>query len=402
MLTNPEQQFLELVSAAVFNQPIMVEINEDDWYSIIDIAKSHALLSTIAPIIDKLPESSCPQWAGSIIKCAMYNACIHFEHIMREQQKIINEFQLNDIECVVLKGSSISIYYPYPELRFFSDIDLLIPQCKIDLITKIMEKNGYTKQPNADNHPFHINFQLNDVVFEMHYQTDDFPDVPKGVLARQFMETAISSRYIVNYNEFSFSTLSTEHQAVNLLMHMMRHLNITGIGIKQLLDWAVYIRKQELDKWKNEIIPSLDKFGLLYFANIINLVCVEIFKLSEEYLVPYDKNAEDTSQKLIRIILNSGNLGSKHDANDYYSTFLHNSIGKKKKLSLPKRLLRRVENDYPITKKYRFLTPFMLIWIFIISIFKSASEKRENIHPVYLIKKSIKHNKFFKKLKLFS
>lgn len=69
--------------------------------------------------------------------------------------------------------------------------------------------------------------------------------------------------------------------ALFLLRHMMKHFASEVITLRQLLDWAFFVKAhgKEVDwLWLEEI---LDRFGMLKLYGVFNAICVEDLRFEE-------------------------------------------------------------------------------------------------------------------------
>ncbi|MCB7187645.1 nucleotidyltransferase family protein, partial [Anaerostipes caccae] len=60
-----------------------------------------------------------------------------------------------------------------------------------------------------------------------------------------------------------------------LLLHKLEHITSSGLGLRQLCDWAVFVHRDMTPERWEDLLPKLSRFGLLHFARVITRICVE-------------------------------------------------------------------------------------------------------------------------------
>lgn len=60
--------------------------------------------------------------------------------------RLVHEFNESGIKCCILKGESVAQYYPNPNLRVSSDIDILIEKDDLDKCIYLLKENGFSEK----------------------------------------------------------------------------------------------------------------------------------------------------------------------------------------------------------------------------------------------------------------
>lgn len=97
-----------------------------------------------------------------------------------------------------------------------------------------------------------------------------------------------------------------------LLIHMSYHVLEDGLGLRQVVDWTMFINEyhDDIDKVKfNEWLKELD---LTILANSFAVICVDYLGL-KEYMLPFKLVRNTNLDKLLLDeIFSGGNFGCKH------------------------------------------------------------------------------------------
>lgn len=96
-----------------------------------------------------------------------------------------------------------------------------------------------------------------------------------------------------------------------LLGHINHHLVSQNLGLRQILDWEMYVHNIMDNKlWNDRFLPLLKKVGLRKLAINTTLMCKKYLGLSTGIILKEDIS-EDASELLLKMVLKSGNFGSK-------------------------------------------------------------------------------------------
>lgn len=157
--------------------------------------------------------------------------------------------------------------------------------------------------------------------------------------------------------------LSLEDFYINQIVHVYKHYNYSGVGVKSLVDVFVYLSKYE-DCLDNEYLErQFNSLGILEFANRVKSLA---FKLLKD-----NKPLTEQENKLLEYMVESGSHGNeeiglklrmdKLDKNvtSFDDIDLHNKVGTKGKLKytiqrlFPSKLA--LMERYPFCKNHPYI-----------------------------------------------
>ena len=360
-LTKEQQTLLLLLRRSLWGENVILP-EGIDWTKVDTMAQEQGVTAFVYDGVRDLhtdvPGEILQKWLRKLLAGVSRN-----EMLMRAQDEIVRWFAEADIPAVILKGSSVSRYYPQPDLRALGDIDILVEKSACEKAQKILEEQGYTFLDT--DHQFHLEFSRRGVHVELHYNVTKLPSNQGGQMARKVMENFgenIGQGCIGNY---VFPVLSEERQAMSLAMHMIRHMFGSGIGLRQMLDWATYIAKVDGRVFADVTMPLLEQCGLLQYAKIATMTCVRYLGLPTEYLDWCSEVREEECRMFINSVFFGGNMGSS-DKDKVRNFFIdHNDLGHSQ--SPMKVLLDRLNRSsyyhFPFTKKFQILLPFFWLYL---------------------------------------
>lgn len=223
-----------------------------------------ALLYSGVKEMDGVPEAIVSRARGAAIASDMQG-----ERMLQVQREILDTLSEHRIPCAVLKGFSVAWCYPHPELRMPGDIDLLIGDKNLSAACHLLEGIGFALDHETE---MHADLQRGDVVLELHRTTAFFPQTEKGAWTAGYMEQALDHVRQQKLGASVFPVLARPYQLISLLAHMSKHMGSTGIGLRQLCDWAVTVHRLR-EEIGQEDVEALQRCGLLKFASILTRAC---------------------------------------------------------------------------------------------------------------------------------
>lgn len=285
----------------------------DEWFYLFEFAKKQALLGVCVNALNilvnqnqtkNLPFELKMQWLALLLKIQQRNKLINKRCI--EIQQLFTEKGFNS--CI-LKGQGIAnIYGELSSYRQPGDIDLLVfgGQNKILNFLK-------TQEPDVEWDYVHANFhQFKDVEVEVHYRPCVLFNLWRNKIIQRWLADNLTIEN-VSLSEGEINVPSNKYNAIFLMAHAYHHLINGGIGLRQMMDYYMLLKKIgndseiKLSKYKSDITESFKAFGFYRFATAVMWVMQEVFALDEKYLL-CKPNATEGSF-LLNEIMEGGNFG---------------------------------------------------------------------------------------------
>lgn len=226
---------------------------------------------------------------------------------------------LKDYPHVFIKGYAAAYYYNYPSLRQAGDVDILIRKVDADAICKRLSLLGY-RRVNIDSN-IHIVFKKDDIDYELHFSVNGIPPGEVGQKIDCLLKDTIETAHEVESEYGTIIIPDKFHHGLILLLHMAKHIMSSGIGLRHLCDWAVFVDK--IPNFQEDFEEPLKSIGLWTFACQITALCSEYIGLEK----PCGVGNWDSFylNNIIEEILKSGNFGKKREDNK--ENWLTSSIG---------------------------------------------------------------------------
>lgn len=274
----------------------------------------------------------------------------------------LNEsFNKLEYKHIFLKGAFLKDIYPKSYFRTMGDIDILIEQDNLNAVHSLLIDSGYTVAEKSLNG---ISFFKGDYLYlEIHTSLNDFF---KGEYEKHFNVVWENASLISGYSY----ELNLEYNLTYLILHILKHFQTGGVGVRSFLDIAVFFQKYYDVISEEKMFDFVFRLGIeTFFDNCLSLV-EKWYDLS---LSKFKTKKYEIDKKLYssisRYIFTSGvhGYGSKHNNYEAPLTVLSNQKHKKRFLKtryLFKTLFPNRETlvvNYTYLKKFPFLLP--IAWI---------------------------------------
>lgn len=295
MINTNQQALLEMLKASLFGK--VPNYPEDvDWDAVLREAKDQTVVALAAPAV---PEEEAEKWCIPARRNMM-----RFFQILDEQTYLVKAFQGAGIPIVILKGCAAAMYYPQPLQRTMGDIDFIVPLDCFEDARRLMIDNGYEFDHDEGNDR-EYSYCKNDIILELHHHySDEGWDIDPLI-----MEGLTHPNMSELYGK-AFPVLPAEINGLVLLDHIRHHMR-QGLGIRQIIDWMMFLHAfPGDDAWNNRFAPLVRDAGLETFAATVTKMCRRWFGLPDE-ITWCDHADDDLVMKLLETVFQFGNFGNK-------------------------------------------------------------------------------------------
>ena len=278
------------------------------------------------------------KWEADIISQFSYNC----------RYKYLQNSLPISVPYVILKGSSAAKYYPVPENRMMGDIDIMPSRECMELACEQLLQNGYVEITTQSEivRGRHRTFIKHGIPVEVHAFFASMNDPNKAQAFDDLIVQNINSSHI----------LPDLYNGMILIEHINQHME-EGIGLRQIIDWMMFVNKCLPDENWPSFRILLQKTGLEKLAITVTRMC-------EIYLGLPSRNWSKGADKklcadLMDYVYASGSFGKKNSPEDNLG--LNTFTLLKHPLLLVNGLQRRGEGNWKYAK-YNILKPFAWIW----------------------------------------
>lgn len=274
MHSENNKAFLSLLRLGVGNQASSYS-EKYNWSAIQVLAEKYGLSAVILDGINCLPECDRPtkelllQWIGGTLQGYEYRYMLYQKAIAG----LAGWYNSHGFKMMVLKGYTCSLDWPKPEHRPYGDIDIWLfgKQKEADVV--LSKETGIKVD---DLHHHHTVFYWKDFMVENHYDfVNVHHDKSNASIEKVFKKLGQDDTNTIEVLGEKVYIPSPNLHALFLLRHSMIEFVASGISIRQLIDWAFFVKshKKDIDwKWLEE---TLVEYGMKQLYDIYNAICVE-------------------------------------------------------------------------------------------------------------------------------
>ncbi|MBQ6623128.1 MAG: nucleotidyltransferase family protein [Mogibacterium sp.] len=381
-MNDAQKTVLNLTSAALFGNPASVPA-ETDWQAVYDEIKKQELVSLLLPLASKfdIPDGVLKQWSEDRDKYLLNNARNISAHFTI--QKLMDSA---DIPCVILKGVASGSYYPDYLTRAYGDVDFLVPDKYYKRADALLRKTGYELVRSIDKDRKYLRNSLH---YELHRDVAEFPDAASKSAAGKYLSDIFEQAKEFKHSGAKCMVPSDRHHAVILMVHSAEHLWSSGIGLRHLSDWAVFVNKMPDSFFEKELQPILRDLKLRRFCGTITNLCTEHLGLRRCKWA--EEAAADYASDLIEDLFKSGSFG--HNYTDQGSEKTYKAF-----FSI---LNKRTSALFPATIKHPVLRPAG--WAFVTNryLLKLISGKRNTDMARNMLQRRANRQEFSDKWHLY-
>ena len=240
----------------------------------------------------------------------------------------VNFMERKGVDYIIVKGQVVGTLYPNPSVRMSGDVDLYFVGDNYEKIKGLLEQR-LGKQLSKLSDGKHVEFEVNGVIFELHNKLSRLATRKHQAYWDQMIDKAIlegTDSVIINGKEIK--TLSATYNAMYIFVHLFYHMTASGVGLRQLCDWAKSLspslpvsegvskdestpptpRLSKIDKERLEEI--LKELGYLKAYKAMGAFLVEYLGLPEDkFLFTLTEKDRKWVETIKKNILKRGNFG---------------------------------------------------------------------------------------------
>lgn len=285
---------LELLKESLFGQKAELPDNVD-WAAVLEEARAQTVAALAAKAV---PAERQKSWQENVLRSRG-----NFIRVLHGQSRLVNLLEEAGVPLVILKGAAAAVYYPDPARRAMGDVDFLVPQDRYEDALHLMTLHGY-RQFHEDKR--HAEFMKDGVEFELHrrFSTEGLEVEPALIAGLARAETK-------NLCGQAFPMLPERENGLVLLAHVCFHLRSGRLGLRQVIDWMMYVHRCLDDEaWENGFREMAAEYGLETLARTMTRMCREWLGLPDP--ITWDRNADpETALELLETVFARGNFGRK-------------------------------------------------------------------------------------------
>lgn len=280
-----EQSFVfRLIDSALMGKSWNQIPENLDWHYICNLCSYHKIDNLISYAIgyaDRTIRDKIPKQVQKFLYSAQQKGLAREATQYFSLEELQQKFEENKIDNIPLKGAQLKSYYPSPDMRFLTDLDILCHNEDAESIAQIMKELGYTLEHGGGHHDVYVREPF--MTVEIHWicstENKEMNNLFEDIWDRCQKWDGFEHSYRMPWEDYY----------VYMIGHMVKHLKYGGIGIRMLLD--LYIFEEKLKgscDWKY-VETNLENAGVLRFAQTMSQFLQRCLKgeatLQEDYIL---------------------------------------------------------------------------------------------------------------------
>ena len=390
--TAAEQTLCALLGSALFGAPSPE--NPKDLTGALRLAQAHAVQGVFGEALDALPENALPTEALLSLQEDTVILLRQNEALRAERRALCAFCREAGIPLVLLKGDTVARLYPTPELRVAGDIDCLLPPAYHAPVAAFLTTRGYTYL-KKDGEDHHTAYKKGHVEVELHTAVHGIPSGEMGELVAVALAHVLPRAVTAAHQGDALPMPCPVHQGLILLLHLQQHLREGGVGLRQVLDWALFLQKDLPAVDAPALRTQLASLGLLRFAEVLTTAAVRHLGLPAS-ASPFAACEASTADALLADILCSGNFGRASRTHAGSTPLTARAPGQRSAVaSTLSYVAKKCKEEWQITQK---CPPLLVFFVPYFILRRLICGRR--IH-LGMLRAAHKRNRLYDKLRLF-
>lgn len=229
------------------------------------------------------------------------------------------------IPATLIKGYSLAGLYPDPDTRDFGDVDIYVGEENYEraaeIVTEAFPEAHWHSALHGGIHYILVIDENLDRVVELHRVTMEMHDKKADALYQAFTHKYLGSSSRVGGSSVVWRGVElpvppVAYNALYVFMHAWHHFESTGVGFRQLADWALCLQHahEQLSEteWQalcGEIDHLLTAMHMKTAWQTFGHVLVKALHLPSECFPLYTTRYERRANRLLRQLLRDGHCG---------------------------------------------------------------------------------------------
>ena len=281
-----------------------------DWQDLVRLATIQGVLPLLYDILKQ--EEGLPQPLWNICRQEATATVRKNYHLLFYSRRLIRLLEAGGVNSVLLKGMTVGVAYPVPELRKSGDVDLLLTEPgDLKRAGEILQAAGLkVYEEQHANH--HLVFLSEDgkMLVELHTMlAEAFDDDKINKYMRHLIRECRLQCEKKSLIGVECCVLKPGFQAYQLLLHMLHHFLRAGFGLKLLCDWVCFWNPGIPEEEKKIFLRLIRECGMEGFAAMVTAACKRYLGMKQEVLTELQLPEKDEIDDFLSDILEGGEFG---------------------------------------------------------------------------------------------
>lgn len=282
-MNKTQLQFLEIIKCGLWEEyrPEVSLFDECDWDEVYRLAKVQTVIGIALDGVERAYRTTgqkpsmelLVKWVArhrNIENCVKRN-----RGIARKIEEALNEV---GIAHAFMKGESVGRLYEHPFSRQTGDIDMVFSMPQFSEALRVFDELG--KVDRNTQHETHASARVDGVEVEPHFRIHTWQS-PKYDARMQRIFESLFPADLRKDAELGVTLLPLEFEGVFLLCHKVHHIFSEGLGLRQVLDYCMFLKSISEDGMFDAFLFDtwLARLGLRRANRVFYYICVKYLGL---------------------------------------------------------------------------------------------------------------------------
>lgn len=347
---------LELLRAGLWKETPAVPEGFKECGEVMAFAKKQSVSGILAKtmLADAEFQSRIPKEQRLKLKSVVVTNVMTYDNMADVIKKASAALNEAGIPHALLKGHSLAVNYPFPQMRQCGDIDLYVGTENSLAAHKALAKIATKIDPESGaKWGKHFSAHVGEIQIEVHRHTSDHSVKKFRRIYEEAAQKGLSEGLRqVEIDGTAVNVPSVDFNACYIFDHLFEHFLTSGIGLRHLCDWMLFLHthKDEIDR--TYLKTLLQDMELLEAWQVFGCILVKHLGLPQDEFPFYAESAK--ADIVFGYIISDGNFGKstgyyKRRSNSYLLTkmnalWCHLTRGAKMLKLFPRQVFRHFRN----------------------------------------------------------
>ena len=310
-MENIRHLFLELLRSGLWgSSPNPGLFIHADWKSIFKLADIQTVGAIVLDGVSLLPKEVHPPLGIKMRRIGVMQQVERINAVHRKTLAVIHATLANEgIHEVYMKGQIVATRYPKPLHRQPGDIDFVVSKRDYAKTLKVLSTIG--KVDFGMVHEHHGMAWINGVTVEPHYKVHNFQRPSTDKAMQSMFEDVFPDHLVkVDIDSGGLPSFPPTFESVFLVSHMVNHVYEEGLGLRQIVDYAMFLNQCGGDIMVEQHTAYLRRMRMFRAWRLFTCICERQLGLKRPAFVePFSKKEEEMAQRLFDDVMRVGNFG---------------------------------------------------------------------------------------------
>lgn len=270
-----------------------------------------------------------PVYKSDVRKLLVFQTLQRSERQKKILEDVVCTLRKQQIEPVLIKGLSMAVLYPNPDMRSSADVDMYVGEDNYYRMIAAMRaaypEAYWFSEEHAGLHFAMVMDEKLDLAVELHRVAMELHSMPRADRAFQaFTYGEMQHLRRLTIGDTDVSIPSKTFDALYIFMHAWHHFESSGVGLRQLADWSLALRAAaDVPNLAETLRPVLSRMHMLEVWQAFGWVLVNHLGLAREQFPLYTDACARTGEQLFRQLLKDGHCGREPKLKFYGRTLYY-------------------------------------------------------------------------------